>query len=670
MTPNPARLPSRRGASVVALSLLSLAGLPAGESGGERAPAGKFFGMIWRLDRPNQYFGSLFDQLTGENASKWVEVEPSPGVRDWSRSDALFAMAQQCSEHLPVSMRWHLLLSGDKYSPFWVPQSRDPAAATWGWIDAVGARYGDRVAIVDAVSEPLHFPPSWRKHLGGTGSTGHDWIIRAHERARAAFPGARLLIDEFDVLKDQRNRESYLGIIRLLNERKLVDVVGEEAMFLEGVSPQQLRERLDHLATCGLPIYITQYAASIADDRRHLEVVRGHMRVFYEHPAVIGVNHWGLHQGEMWEQIQHGYLIRRDGSERPALTWLRSYLGRHRPPRPTWLQADPVASDAVTLRWLGCGPLASGYRVEVQREGAWQPVATPPPTPVTASSDADAPRFSVRIEGLADGRAHVLRVVATNDHGASPGSEPITISTTGPLLHAASGMRLRFLGEPSGLALPAWGRGTVRHVWEESVEPGTWRPVAGDANGPAEPTEPMTGASSLRRLRCQVSDERGTVQAGPWHLLTCDPAHATPERDGRIELAATAAIIGPGTHAWQRRELGGVPALVAASAISGTWNEAEELVFPVRISTAGRWRLAVRLRETQLDRKRLHWGVDATRAEGQILAKGNTWSWQTSANSLPLTAGPHLLRISRRSAGLAIAELALVRAEPAGTTTR
>ena len=47
--------------------------------------------------------------------------------------------------------------------------------------------------------------------------------------------------------------------------------------------------------------------------------------MFWEHPAVQGVTLWGFRPG-LWRDNQRAYLVRKDGSERPALMWLRGYV--------------------------------------------------------------------------------------------------------------------------------------------------------------------------------------------------------------------------------------------------------------------------------------------------------------------------------------------------------
>jgi endo-1,4-beta-xylanase len=48
--------------------------------------------------------------------------------------------------------------------------------------------------------------------------------------------------------------------------------------------------------------------------------------VFWEHPAVKGITLWGFRPG-LWRDKEHANLVREDGSERPALQWLRRYVG-------------------------------------------------------------------------------------------------------------------------------------------------------------------------------------------------------------------------------------------------------------------------------------------------------------------------------------------------------
>jgi endo-1,4-beta-xylanase len=85
------------------------------------------------------------------------------------------------------------------------------------------------------------------------------------------------------------------------------------------------RANLDSLAQTGLPIHVTEMDIDGPTDAEQLASYRRVFPVFWEHPAVKGITLWGYRPG-MWRTKEGAHLIREDGSERPALEWLRRYL--------------------------------------------------------------------------------------------------------------------------------------------------------------------------------------------------------------------------------------------------------------------------------------------------------------------------------------------------------
>ena len=85
-----------------------------------------------------------------------------------------------------------------------------------------------------------------------------------------------------------------------------------------------IKNNLDKLAATGLPIYISEFEVDIADDNEQLQEYQRRFPVLWEHSGVKGITLWGYIQYRIWKV--NGYLIRADGTERPALEWLRSYL--------------------------------------------------------------------------------------------------------------------------------------------------------------------------------------------------------------------------------------------------------------------------------------------------------------------------------------------------------
>lgn len=225
----------------------------------------------------------------------------------------------------------HCLVWGQQY-PSWVlgfdsagmvPQIED-------WFRNVGTRY-PKMAFVDVVNEPFpnHTPSPtyYEKALGGDGSTGWDWVIKAFQLAgKYCDTTVKLLLNEYNIINDNSNTDRYIQIINVLKARNLIDGIGVQGHYFElrDAAPSLLKSNLDELAATGLPIYISEYEVDEANDNAQLRKFQQQFTVLWEHPAVKGITLWGYIQNQIWRT--NGYLIRADGTERPALQWFRQYL--------------------------------------------------------------------------------------------------------------------------------------------------------------------------------------------------------------------------------------------------------------------------------------------------------------------------------------------------------
>jgi hypothetical protein len=109
-----------------------------------------------------------------------------------------------------------------------------------------------------------------------------------------------------------------------LKSRGLIDGICCQGHFLETTSAAIVRTNLNTLAQLGLPIYITEFDLNLADDTQQLDKYKELFPVIWEHSAVKGMTLWGYRQGSIWRT--DAYLIRTDGTERPSMTWLKSYF--------------------------------------------------------------------------------------------------------------------------------------------------------------------------------------------------------------------------------------------------------------------------------------------------------------------------------------------------------
>jgi endo-1,4-beta-xylanase len=280
----------------------------------------KFFGTAPGGPEDYEHLLTHFDQLTPENAGKWGSVEGTRDVMNWTDLDT----AHQFAVDNGIVFKFHTLLWGQQ-QPSWIDAlpPEEQLEEIDEWMAEVAARYPD-LDLIEVVNEPMNAQPSYREALGGAGETGFDWIIKAFEMAREHFPNAQLILNEYNVLVDSGLTTNYLDIISLLQERDLIDGIGEQAHFYERTNPEVIAANLDRLAETGLPIYISEFDLNLADDADHANVMSKLFPVFWDHPSVAGVTHWGHIQGSMWRG--NAYLVRTDETSRPALDWLDCYV--------------------------------------------------------------------------------------------------------------------------------------------------------------------------------------------------------------------------------------------------------------------------------------------------------------------------------------------------------
>ena len=158
---------------------------------------------------------------------------------------------------------------------------------------------------------------------GGRGETGFDWVITICEMARKYFPHSALEINEYNMIGADSLTDIYARLAGMLKSRGLIDAFGVQAHHLEKADPEDVRKNLETLSEVGLPIYVTEMTVAIRDDEQQLDQMRKLVTVMTANPSVKGITTWGYKEGETYSPS--AMLLRSDGTERPALTWLQSH---------------------------------------------------------------------------------------------------------------------------------------------------------------------------------------------------------------------------------------------------------------------------------------------------------------------------------------------------------
>lgn len=385
----------------------------------------KFLGNILaNTIHPN--FTSYWNQVTAENAGKWGVAEGSQGNYNWPPLDAIYDFAVNNG----YLYKHHTLVWGNQ-APSWITSldSASQRAAVKRWIDTVAARYPS-TSMVDVVNEPFNAPPAFANALGGSGATGWDWVVTSFQWAKQAFfPGVKLILNEYNVIHNTTRTTEFLALVDTLRRRGLINAIGIQGHGFEfkgtgyTYDVNTMRSNLARLTATGLPVYISEFDISEALDATQLQDYQTYFSMFWENPGVKGMTLWGYMQGYVWRT--EAYLIRSNGTERPAMAWMRIYVATPTAVAPT---AGSIQPRNPLFVWRRSAP-ATSYRIQVASDTTFS-------TPLVNTIVADS---SIRIDPLTANSTFYWRVAAANINGTSAYSSHRSFSTTEEVVTSVDG---------------------------------------------------------------------------------------------------------------------------------------------------------------------------------------------------------------------------------------
>lgn len=367
----------------------------------------------------SRYFTKYWNQVTPGNDGKWGSVEPIQDRYNWTNLDKIYNFALNHN----LLFKEHALVWGQQ-QPYWIGSLDSAAqrAKVEEWIRKISERYPE-MSFVDVVNEPLHAPPVYASSLGGNGATGWDWIITAFELARQNCPAdAKLILNEYNILHSNSVTNNYIEIINLLKDRELIDGIGIQGHYFEFRSDMNatsniyvydintIKSNLDRLSETGVPIYVTEFDIDEPIDANQLQQYQIYFPIFWNHPAVKGITFWGYIQDDVWTSHPNTYLLLSNGTERPTLQWMRSYIASPLPPA----VISPDAAGSIVrdpiLSWHA-SESAISYNVQLATSIAFSSASI-----VADTTVADT---LLQVGPLDANRRYYWHVSATNDAGTS-----------------------------------------------------------------------------------------------------------------------------------------------------------------------------------------------------------------------------------------------------------
>jgi endo-1,4-beta-xylanase len=279
----------------------------------------KFLGNVIASSVPSN-FGTFWNQVTPENAGKWGSVEATRDVMIWNDLDLAYNYAK--TNGLPFKQ--HTFVWGQQ-QPSWMAglSAEEQIAEVDEWIKTYCERYPD-TDFIDVVNEPLHAVPGYADALGGSGTTGWDWVVWAFEKTREYCPNAKLALNDYNILSNNSSTNQYVGIVNVLKSKGLIDIIGEQGHFMETTPMSTITANMDKFHATGIPIHISEYDVNLSDDAAQKTKMEEQVTYFWNHPGVQGITLWGYRQGSIWRES--AYLVRSNNTERPALAWLKTFI--------------------------------------------------------------------------------------------------------------------------------------------------------------------------------------------------------------------------------------------------------------------------------------------------------------------------------------------------------
>ena len=295
----------------------------------------KFLGNITtannQVDYGKEAFHTLWNQITPENATKWDACEGTRGNYTFGGADQSANYAKKWG----FPFKFHTLVWGSQF-PGWVKNLSvaDRYKAIVAWFDAVKSHYPD-LEIIDVVNEAIEGhqadTPYIKDALGGGGKTGYDWIVKAFELAHERWPNAILVYNDFNTF--QWNTDQYIDLVRTVRDAGApIDAYGCQSHDLTDCSFDNFKSSMQKIQNAlKMPMYSTEYDIGTNDDALQEQRYKEQIPYMWEADYCAGVTLWGYIYGQTWTgSSENGTKgnsgLIRNGEDRPAMTWLRTYM--------------------------------------------------------------------------------------------------------------------------------------------------------------------------------------------------------------------------------------------------------------------------------------------------------------------------------------------------------
>ncbi|WP_074209164.1 endo-1,4-beta-xylanase [Fibrobacter sp. UWB11] len=325
--------------------------------------AAKFVGNITTRGQVRSDFTKLWNQITAENECKWASIEGSRGRYNWSGCDAAYNWAKNNGGHF----KFHALVWGSQY-PNWLNglSVDETKKAITAWFDAVKQHYPD-LEMIDVVNEAIrtgnnNYHSGYGKNnniigaLGGDNGGNYQFVTTAFKMARERWPKAILIYNDYNTV--QWNKDQGIDLINTIKKNGApVDAYGLQAhdMMSQGggaggtggggscLNINTLKSVISEIWNkTQMPMFISEYDIGTDNDNIQKQCYQEQISYFMENEHVAGITLWGYVYGATWINNGNSGIIKDNGGDRPAMTWLKDYLSKNKGANTTGLNTGVV----------------------------------------------------------------------------------------------------------------------------------------------------------------------------------------------------------------------------------------------------------------------------------------------------------------------------------------
>ena len=349
--------------SLSALAFAFACAVPAIAGPGLADGAAKFVGNITTRGQVRSDFTKLWNQITAENECKWASIEGTRGRYNWSGCDAAYNWAKNNGGHF----KFHALVWGSQY-PNWLNglSVDETKKAITAWFDAVKQHYPD-LEMIDVVNEAIrtgnnNYHSGYGKNnniigaLGGDNGGNYQFVTTAFKMARERWPKAILIYNDYNTV--QWNKDEGINLINTIKKNGApVDAYGLQAhdMMSQGggaggtggggscLNINTLKSVVGEIWNkTQTPMFISEYDIGTDNDNIQKQCYSEQISYFMENEHVAGITLWGYVYGATWINNGNSGIIKDNGGDRPAMTWLKDYLSKNKGVNTTGLNTGVV----------------------------------------------------------------------------------------------------------------------------------------------------------------------------------------------------------------------------------------------------------------------------------------------------------------------------------------